>query len=94
MKHIIALSDGTLPPVSHPDFMNRLNHWAIVFKICCFGSTLDQFQDTNWFISCAYDKCLITDIEAGIKDWKSLNRSIDPTCFAFAKEFLCPPEQL
>ena len=93
VKHLIALCDGTLPPISHQEFINRLNHLANVFEICCLGSSPDEYQNSNWCISLAYDKRLISDIEAGIKDWNSLNRSIDPTCWSYAKEFSCSPEQ-
>ena len=44
IRHLLALSDGTLPPVSKTEFVSRLQHLLNVLDITCLGSTLDDFD--------------------------------------------------
>ena len=55
IKHLLALSDGTLPQVSKSEFLNRLRHLSNVFEICCEGSSQEEFQSYNWKVSRWYN---------------------------------------
>ena len=90
VKHLLALMDGTLQPVSNKEFVNRLQHILNVLEITCLGSSLNDFESQSWKIGREYNEKIVKDIEMGVKSWETLDRSIDPTAWAFAKE-LAPP---
>ena len=85
LKHLLALTDGTLPPVSKTEFLNRLQHLVNVFDIVCLGTPLSSFNGASWTEGHEYNKRILHDLETGVKDWKTLSRSIDSTCWTFAK---------
>ena len=91
VKHFLALKDGTLPNVEPSEFISRLQHTLNVLEMVCLGSSLSDFDTHSWKIGKEYDKKIIRDIEQGFKSWQTLDRSIDPTAWAYARE-LVPPK--
>ena len=87
IKHLLALSDGTLPPVSKVEFNSRLQHLANIFEIVCINSTLNDFKHESWSEGNEYCERVLSDIEHNVKSWETLSRSIDSTCWQFAKSF-------
>ena len=86
LKHLLALTDGTLNRVSQLEFQSRLQHLVNTFEIVCLGSELSDFDHYGWQVAREYDSRVLHDIEVGLKEWTTLNRCIDPTCWTFAKQ--------
>ena len=63
-----------------------------MMEIVCLGSSNEDFNHTSWKIAREYNSRLINDIEVGLKNWDTLSRSIDPTCWAFAKQYVSPSD--
>ena len=93
IRHLLALSDGTLPPVSKTEFVSRLQHLLNVLDITCLGSTLDDFDLYSWRIARNYDAKIIKDIEMGYKSWSTLERCIDPAAWSYSKELNPKPQK-
>ena len=72
VKHLLALVDGTLSPISHIELKNRLIHLANTLEIVCLSSSLDDFDSPEWQVGREYDRRLISDIEVGLKSWDTL----------------------
>ena len=89
-KHLLALLDSTLPAVSQSEFINRIQHILNVLEISCLGSSISDFDNHSWRIAREYDGRITRDIEMGYKTWESLNKSIDPTAWQFARETVPP----
>ena len=85
IKHLLALSDGTLAPVNKEEFISRLQHLLNTLEIVCLGSSLSDFDSYSWKVAREYNSQIIKDIETGYKTWGNLNRCIDPTNWAYAK---------
>ena len=92
IKHLLSLSDGTLPPVNKEEFNSRLQHVLNVLEITCLGSNLSDFDSHSWRIAREYDFKIVKDIEQGFKTWESLNKCIDSTAWQYAREMV-PPEK-
>ena len=90
IKHLLALSDGTLPPVSKEEYNSRLRHCLNVLEITCLGSNLTDFNSHSWRIAKEYDLKKVKDIEQGYKTWESLDKCIDPTAWTYAREMVPP----
>ena len=88
LKHLLALLDGTLPSVNSLELMNRVQHLVNIYEIVCLGSEISDFRSHSWDLGFSYNSRVIHDLETGIKSWNTLSRSIDPTCYAYAKESL------
>ena len=65
-----------------------------MMEIVCLGSSNEDFNLSSWKIAREYNSRLVNDIEVGLKNWENLNRSIDPTCWAFAKELVSPSDSV
>ena len=85
-KHLLALSDGTLPSVSKKEFNNRLQHFINVLEISLLNSHLSDFDSPSWREARCYSERVLHDIETDYKDWLTLDRSIDPTCWTMARQ--------
>ena len=90
IKHLLALADGTLPPCEHSEYLARLQHLMNVFEMVCLGSKLSDFDSYSWKVGREYDSKVVKDIEMGYKTWSSLDHSIDPTAWTYAKEVVPP----
>ena len=88
IKHLLALSDGTLAPASKEEFISRLQHILNTLEIVCLGSSLSDFDSYSWKVAREYDSKIVKDIEQGYKTWGNLNRCIDPSAWNFAKEMV------
>ena len=88
LKHLLFLSNGTLPSVSETELSNRLQHLINIVEIICLGSTIDDYDHQSWRIAREYDSRFINDIEIGLKDWENFNPSIDCTCWTYAKDYV------
>ena len=86
LKHILALTDGTLPAISQVELVSRLKHLCNVFEIVCLGSTLESVDEESLQTALAYDSLILSDLETGVKDWTTLNRCIDSTCWTYAQK--------
>ena len=93
VKHLLALSDRTLSPVTKAEFNSRLQHILNVLEISCLGSNLTDFDTHSWRVAREYNFKVIKEIELGYKSWETLNRCIDPTNWAYAKEIVPKPAQ-
>ena len=94
LKHLLFLNDGTLPSVLKAEYNNRIQHILNTLEIDLLGSSLYDFDNHSWQIGREYNARLINDIEVGLKSWESLGKSIDPTCWTFARECVsCPKQQ-
>ena len=80
-----ALSDGTLPSVSNVEFLSWLQHLVNVFDIVCLGSDISSFTHSSFTEGLNYESRVLDDIETGVKDWSTISRSIDSTCWTYAK---------
>ena len=85
LKHLLALSDGTLPSVSNVEFLSRLQHLVNVFDIVCLGSDISSFTHSSFTEGLNYDSRVLHDVETGVKEWSTISRSIDSTCWTYAK---------
>ena len=56
--------------------------------IVCLASNPNDFDNPAWKIGQEYDSKIVRDIEQGLKFWESLDRCIDPTGWAYAKEVI------
>ena len=92
LKHLLLLSDGTLPSVSKAEYNSPLQNLINMMEIVCLGSSNEDFNNLSWKITREYNSQLVNDMEVGFKNWDNLNRSIDPTCWAFAKEYVSPSD--
>merc|ERR1711954_621405 len=63
MKHLLAISDGTLPPVSQIEFVSRLQHLANVFELTCLSSSLGDYGGESFNIAKEYDSKVLSDLE-------------------------------
>ena len=88
LKHLLALSDGTLPPVSKSEYISRLYHLINVFEISCLASGLTDFDSYGWRVAREYDSKVLSDIEHGLKTWDNLGKNICPMSWQFAKELV------
>ena len=61
-------------------------------EIVCLGSSVEDYDHFSWKIGREYDSRFLNDIEIGLKNWENVSASIDPTCWAFAKEYESPPD--
>ena len=86
IKHLLALCDGTLPKISHSEFISRLQHYLNVMEITCLSSTLNEFDHYGFRIAREYDNKVINDLEAGLKSWNTLDKNIDAMAWTYAKE--------
>ena len=93
IKHLLALSDGTLPPANKTEFISRLQHLMNTLEIVCLGSSLSDFDSYSWKIAREYDSKVVKDIEQGYKTWENLNRCIDPTAWKYAEEMIPKPSK-
>ena len=91
---MLALTDGTLPPVDKSEFIARLSHLINVVEISCLASGLSDFDSYGWRVAREYDSKVISDIEQGSKTWGNLGKNIDPMSWQFAKELVpkSPPK--
>ena len=92
IKHLLAITDGTLPPASKTELISRLQHILNVLEITCLGSSLENFDSYSWRVAREYDSKVLKDIEQGFKNWDNLSRCIDPTCWAYAREMVPKPK--
>ena len=88
LKHLLALSDGTLPPVSKSEFISRLYHLINVFEISCLASGIGDFDTYGWRVAREYDSKILSDIEHGLKTWDNLGKTIDPMSWQYSKELV------
>ena len=88
LKHLLALSDGTLPLASKEEFNARLRHVINVLEISCLGSNLSDFDSQGWKVGREYDSKVIQDIELGLRKWETLGKTICPTSWTYAKELV------
>ena len=86
LKHLLALCDGTLPPVTHVEFIARLQHLLNVFEITCLGSSISDHDNYGFRVARDYDEKIVTDIEGSIRSWETLGKNIDSMAWAYAKE--------
>ena len=86
LKHILALNDGTLPYISKDEFNAWLQHLINCMEIVCLGSSLSEYDGHCWRVAREYDNRVIRDIEHGLKKWGTLEKTIDPTAWTFARE--------
>ena len=86
LKHLLALTDGTLPAISHGELVSRLQHLTNVFEIVCLGSSLDTVDQESFQTALEYESRILSDIETGVKEWTTMSRSIDSTCWTYAQK--------
>ena len=90
IKHLLCLSNGTLPAVSKAEFNSRLQHILNVLEIVCLESNLQEFHSNSWSIAKQYDICILKDIEQSFKSWETLDKSIDSSAWNFAIRMVPP----
>ena len=83
LRHLLAFSDGTLSPVSKIEFVSRLQHLVNVFA--CLGSSITSYDHQSFNEALEYNSCVLHSIETGLKDWCTLSRLIDSTCWTFRR---------
>ena len=88
LKHLLYLNDGTLKPVSQGEFNSRIQHLINVFEIVGLGSGLADFDHYIWKVAREYDSKILQNIEHGLKNWETLDKTIDPTAWTMAKEIV------
>ena len=84
IRHLLLLSNGTLPAVSKAEFNARLQHLLHVLEITCLESNLLEFNSNSFKVAKEYDKVILSDIQEGYKTWESLDRCIDSTAWNVA----------
>ena len=84
IKHLLYLSNGTLPAVSKEEFNARLQHLLNVLDLTCLDSSLAEFDSFSWKIARSYDEKILKDLEEGYKSWSSLDKSIDSSAWNYA----------
>ena len=77
MGHPFALSKA--------EFLSRLQHLVNVFDIVCLNAPLTAFNHSSFNEANEYNSRILHDIETGLKHWSTLSRSIDSTCWTYAK---------
>ena len=90
IKHLLCLSNGTLPAVSKAEFNSRLQHILNVLEIVCLESNLQEFHSYSWSIAKQYDIRILKDIEQSFKSWETLDKSIDSSAWNFAIRMVPP----
>ena len=88
IKHLLLLSNGTLPPVSKEEFNSRLQHLLNVLDITCLDSSLAEFDSFSWKIAKCYDEKILSDISQGYKSWLTLDKCIDSTAWNYAQRMV------
>ena len=91
LKHLLLLSNGTLPNVNKKEFSSRLQHGLNVLEIVCLESLLSDFDSASWRVAREYDSKIVEDISTGVKSWESLDQSIDSTAWTYAQK-MAPPK--
>ena len=86
IKHLLAICDGTLPPVTHTEFISRLQHLLNVFEITCLGSNISDLQSYGFSVARDYNEKIVSDIEVNLKSWETLDKNIDAMAWAYSKE--------
>ena len=71
--------------MSKAEFNSRLQHLANVFEIVCISSSLDDYNLDSWQEGNAYNTPVLDDLETDMKSWSSMSKSIDSTCWQFAR---------
>ena len=67
VRHLLLLSDGTLPAVSREEFNARLQHLLHVLEITCLESSLQEFSSHSFKVAKEYSYKILSDIERGYK---------------------------
>ena len=88
IKHLLLLSNGTLPAVSKDEFNSRLQHLLNVLDITCLVSSLNEFDSFSWKIAKCYDEKILSDLEQGYKRWSTLDKCIDSTAWNYAQRMV------
>ena len=88
IKHLLLLSNGTLPAISNLEFNARLQHILNVLEIVCLESDLTDFESYSWKVAREYDSKIIKDIEAGFKKWLTLDQCIDSSAWTYAQKMI------
>ena len=88
IKHLLLLTNGTLPAVSRAEFISRLQHILNVLDITCLGSSLSNFTSNSWAVAREYDLKVIKELQEGYKSWETMNRCIDPTIWQIARDLV------
>ena len=88
VKHLLLLSDGTLPSVSKREFIARLQHILNVLDITCLGSGLGDFTSHSFNVAKEYDLQILNDIQMGKRSWETLSHFIDPTAWAYSRDMI------
>ena len=84
VRHLLLLSNGTLPAVSTEEFNSCLQHLLHVLEITCLESNLQEFSSNSFKVAKAYSNKIYSDIEEGYKAWESLDKCIDSTAWNYA----------
>ena len=72
--------------ISNRELVSRLQHLANVLEITCLNSSRSDFTHSSFSEARAYDSRVLSELETGVKDWLTLDRSIDSTCWQFARQ--------
>ena len=86
IRHLLLLSNGTLPPISKEEYNARLQHLLNVLELVCLSGSLKEYNGQSFNIAKFYDEKILQDIEFGYKTWLGLDKCIDSTAWNYAKE--------
>ena len=67
VRHLLLLSNGTLPAVSKEEFNARLQHLLHVLEITCLESNLQEFTLNSFKVAKEYSNKIFSGIEQGYK---------------------------
>ena len=94
LRHLKALTDGTLPKFSLPSLKRSLKYLTSVFEIICLRSFVEDFCNSNFDVGYEYNERVVSDIEVGVKWWSNLTPFINPTCLQMAQRIASNPQNL
>ena len=86
----MALCEGTLSPVSKPEFLSRIQHLVNVLELTCLASNVNDFKNYGFGVARSYNDKVVHDVEMGIKSWETLGKPIDAMSWSYAKEVTKP----
>ena len=92
LRHLLALTGGTLPQISKEEFISRLHHLINVLEITCLSSNMTDYDLYSWKISREYNNKVLRDVEFGLKHWDTLPKTIDSLSWTYAKEVTPKPK--
>ena len=67
IRHLLLLSNGTLPPISKDEYNARLQHLLNVLELVCLSGSPKECKGQSFNIAKFYDEKIPQGIEFGYK---------------------------